>query len=507
MPLLPLTAFHHVFEPFRGRSVGYVRVPGNVGDGLIEAATFQLFRAHGVDARVVDPAAGPGDVESIVVAGGGSMGGLYPACRRVREQALAWGRPVTVLPQTFAGPEDLPYARVYVREAASLAHRPDAVLAPDLALGLAVGVSGPPDRGEGVWLRADKEGRFAARPSSGDPALAAKTVLDYVRLAARYEHVITDRLHFAIAALLCGRRATLLPNAYHKNKAMYETWLRDIGCGWRDEPPPHRTAGGPAVGAAGGGPRLTFIIPCMGRLDHLRQSLPAALAQPGCRTVVVDYSCPDHSGDWAAGHGPGVAVVRVPGQSTFHLARARNLGAAAAATPWLCFLDADVVPAPGFEADVLSRSVAGTYYRSAPIKTGTWGLVVVSRADFDRAGGYDECYRGYGGEDVDLYDALAAAGSQAGTFPAGLVRHIPHADTRRTDHYAAKDLWRTVAVARAYRAAKAAYAARHGHPLPAAARPTLYDKVAAGVPAGQSAGDEACPDGPTAADIGPDRSA
>lgn len=135
MPLLPLTHFKPVFEPFRGRKVGYVRCPGNVGDGLIEAATFQLLRAHDVTVQVLETAPIPADLSAILLPGGGSMGKLYPECRQIREQVLTWGLPVTILPQSFAGPEPLPYSRVFVRDTASLTYRPDAILAPEPGAG------------------------------------------------------------------------------------------------------------------------------------------------------------------------------------------------------------------------------------------------------------------------------------------------------------------------------------------------------------------------------------
>src|SRR5688572_11283819 len=110
MRLLPPTAYRHVFEPLRGRRVGYVRLPGNVGDALLDAAAFQLMRAFGIDVARVDLAAGPGAADTLVISPGGNMGGLYPHMRAIRERTLAWGRPVVVLPQSFTGPEDLPYA-------------------------------------------------------------------------------------------------------------------------------------------------------------------------------------------------------------------------------------------------------------------------------------------------------------------------------------------------------------------------------------------------------------
>ncbi len=247
MSLLPLSAFAPIFEPLRGRRVGYIPTPGNVGDALIEAAAFQLMRRFGVGFAVMKPWSSP-KVDEWLLPGGGNMGSFYANNQRVRREVVAAGRPVTVLPQSFVTPEDFAYARVFVRERASLGLRPDALLAPDLALGfeiprhwrLALGLDArwrrQPDLGEALWLRRDREGLFAGVRCAGDPLARCRTPFGYLRLAARHTHVITDRLHFAIAALLCGRRATLLPNIYFKNRSMYETWLGGLGCEWRDAP-------------------------------------------------------------------------------------------------------------------------------------------------------------------------------------------------------------------------------------------------------------------------------
>src|SRR5262245_54418958 len=93
---------------------------------------------------------------------------------------------------------------------------------------------------------------------------------------------------------------------------------------------------------------LTLVTCCMGRLAHLRQSLPAMAAQPNCSCVVVDYSCPEQCGDWVAEAFPQVTVVRVPGRASYSPSAARNRGAAAADTPWFCFIDADVIPSGRF---------------------------------------------------------------------------------------------------------------------------------------------------------------
>lgn len=248
--LLPLAEFAPVFEPFRDRRIGFLRMYGSAGDELLNAAACQLFDAYGIDYIELtwrETAADMADtddalveqVDEIVVAGGGNLGGLYPRCHLLRQHYLGFGKPVTILPQSITGPgEDLSrYRRVFLREHTSLSQYPRGVLAPDLALGFTPPPSVP--GGEfplGVFLRVGKEALFAGSPLSlADPAQCCRTYSDYFALAARFETLITDRLHFAVAGMLTGARVELLPVSYHKNQSMHETWLRDLGCGWRED--------------------------------------------------------------------------------------------------------------------------------------------------------------------------------------------------------------------------------------------------------------------------------
>ncbi|MBI1349387.1 hypothetical protein GC163_24230 [bacterium] len=233
--LLPLTAFEEIFEPTRGKRIGYVRLPGNVGDLLIEETTLDLAAAYGCCWQLVDLNNGL-DCDELVIAGGGNMGPLWRECHAIRQQALSTGLPVTILPQSYIEPEIGDFHRLFIREQASRQHAPMATLAPDLALGAYRWCSPTPTHSVGVWLRGDRHGLFQGWPSYGDPIRQARTVREYLALAASFEHIITDRLHMAIASLLCGREITLLPLCYHKNQSMYETWLCDLGCHWATSP-------------------------------------------------------------------------------------------------------------------------------------------------------------------------------------------------------------------------------------------------------------------------------
>jgi len=243
MPIFDLTHFEKLFAPFEGKRVVFVPLNGWAGDHLIHLATELMFDRFGIEFDKVLPAEltpeSVGHYDELVVSGGGNMGGnFYKSPYEARQRIIEFDIPITVFPQSFIqNREDLsPYKKIYVREKASRKLNPDLQLMPDLALGYIGPV--PKTRAvcsTGVFLRGDVEQCFQHDPLSlGDPAWLSSTVNELFDLACRFEHIVTDRLHFSIAALLAGREVTLLPNSYFKNRSIYDTWLRDL-CNWRDD--------------------------------------------------------------------------------------------------------------------------------------------------------------------------------------------------------------------------------------------------------------------------------
>ncbi len=241
-PLFSDAHFADLLARLRGHSVGLVHNRhGNWGDGLIERATLELFRRNGVVCRLlrekeISTGRWPEGITLIAEPGGGNLGarpGLASPRRRKLLAALAG--PKIILPQTAsdAGEDLSAFETVYVREETSLrilrtAHA-DVRLVPDLALLLEFPPSSPIHE-EGLFLRGDLE-RLGA--GGTDPAKTAASVEEYVRLAGSYRRVVTNRLHFAVAALLQGQVAVLRPSNYHKNLSMFETWLhRFPNCFW-----------------------------------------------------------------------------------------------------------------------------------------------------------------------------------------------------------------------------------------------------------------------------------
>lgn len=187
---------------------------------------------------------------------------------------------------------------------------------------------------------------------------------------------------------------------------------------------------------------FAFVTTCKGRLHHLQQTLPLIVAEAPDEIVVVDYGCPQGSGDWVEANYPQVKVVRVTDDDGFRLARARNLGAAACSAPWICFIDADIRVGSGFVAWMRANARQRHYYRQAPVAGErdfeTYGTVLCPRRAFTSLGGYDELFTGWGGEDDDLYDRLLIAGLAMDHYPAEMAQAISHDDGERMAFHALK---------------------------------------------------------------------
>ncbi len=186
-------------------------------------------------------------------------------------------------------------------------------------------------------------------------------------------------------------------------------------------------------------PVFSIVTTCKGRLQHLQQSLPRMAMQAGAEVIVVDYDCPDGAGDWVAGHFPEVQVIRVENAPTFHLARARNLGAAAARGRWLCFVDADAVLDADFAAQVLPLLHDDAYHTMANPQPSAFGSFICWREDFVALGGYDEVIEGYGTEDRDLYLRLLALGRRHEILLGDRLQMLAHERDASTRYYAIKD--------------------------------------------------------------------
>jgi GT2 family glycosyltransferase len=197
---------------------------------------------------------------------------------------------------------------------------------------------------------------------------------------------------------------------------------------------------------------MSVIVPVGGRPEHLRRCLASLRAAPQVLDVVlVDLLAGTRSSlaPSAGSEGTEVRVVPCPPHRSgaLRLGEARNVGAALAASRRLCFLDVDCVVSPGalerwcgavdtYRSALVAPPVrylragwltevggeppgAPAWNRaSVPARRPTpsvdrvatrqeydlfWSLAFCCDTDtFDRVGGFDTTYVGYGAEDTDF---------------------------------------------------------------------------------------------------------
>jgi exopolysaccharide biosynthesis predicted pyruvyltransferase EpsI len=221
---------------------------GNLGDALIAHSTYSFFGVHNVEftiARLTDDVKGA----CVLVGGGGNLiEGYYNDLSGFLARSGRHNR-IIILPHTIVGNAELWHSmkgrlEIFARERETLgfltrigipAHK--IYLADDMAFWLdgrlpPLGV--PQEATTLVCLRGDSESRHLVHPPSHNFDVSALMFNDwadedvtghaarmFLTLIARYTHIVTDRLHVAIAGYLMGRTVTLLPNSYYKNRAVY----------------------------------------------------------------------------------------------------------------------------------------------------------------------------------------------------------------------------------------------------------------------------------------------
>ncbi|MDR7537848.1 MAG: glycosyltransferase [Armatimonadota bacterium] len=194
-----------------------------------------------------------------------------------------------------------------------------------------------------------------------------------------------------------------------------------------------------------GHPELTVIVPTYNGGWVLRRAIDALRAQDApphlFEVLVVDDGSTDGSVDHLDG-GTGAATIRLVRQANRGRAAARNLGAREARGRVLLFLDADIWPTPGLVSAHLAHhsgrrnigvqgrwkdhpeSLVSMFMQARNVipdltvrrREGMSPYHVVTRnfsidaEAFWRAGGFDEGFRGYGWEDIELAFRLVKHG-------------------------------------------------------------------------------------------------
>lgn len=225
---------------------------------------------------------------------------------------------------------------------------------------------------------------------------------------------------------------------------------------------------------------IKFVTTCKGRLSHIQETLPLLCEQAKQDVVIVDYSCPQKTGEWVEKNYPQVHIVRV-NSDVFNLSDARNQGACDLICDFICFIDADIKIHPGFLEWLNENLNPYCFYTIAKTNgpNELSGTTIVPIHAYKLIRGYDEFFSGWGGEDDDFYYRLKISGLSQLEIPAHFFDSIKHNDTERTQFYEIKDKLKTFYISRFYSSAKKQVMSfyRTQGELPAEIRKKLYDAV------------------------------
>ncbi len=189
-----------------------------------------------------------------------------------------------------------------------------------------------------------------------------------------------------------------------------------------------------------------IVTTCMGRLEHLRETLPTWLEHTPYPVLVATFEdCPDNTTRWSkeqSARDDRVNGIQVPARGgVFDKARALNAALWFARTCGVrraIMLDADT----RVLGDIRVVEEPGTMFIAKPDKaTGSLaGFLAADLAALKAAGDYDDGMVGYGAEDLDMRTRLyLRAAARLELVPPGLLQPIEHGDELRTRHYLEKD--------------------------------------------------------------------
>lgn len=206
-------------------------------------------------------------------------------------------------------------------------------------------------------------------------------------------------------------------------------------------------------------PRVSFTTMCMGRLHHLKQTLPRNLEDnrdyPNLELILLDYGDRDGLEEWvqtemrehlASGR---LVYHRAPDPQRFLCAHAKNMAMRLATGELLCNVDADNLTGHHFAFHVAERLreydfLTGCRYAGERIDSygdqGTAGRSAVRRPAFYHAGGFDEVMAGWGHDDLDFYARLKALGYRGAAIDGRFLACIPHGDAERAAHTGVDDI-------------------------------------------------------------------
>jgi len=202
--------------------------------------------------------------------------------------------------------------------------------------------------------------------------------------------------------------------------------------------------------------KIAFCITCMNRLNHLQQTLEKNIQDnylpDEVSFVLLDYHSTDGLDRWVQqtmqpSIDSGILVYYQTFEPEHYLrSHSRNMVFRLADAGILCNLDADNFLGKGFAAFMLEEFSKDNaiFYTSNHSKDDIIGRVCVRSDDFLSIRGYNEALKGYGPEDIDIFNRLRIKGLNQRFFhDPEFYRFIVHSKSDRiTNEFMAKNIAR-----------------------------------------------------------------
>ena len=197
--------------------------------------------------------------------------------------------------------------------------------------------------------------------------------------------------------------------------------------------------------------KVSLCITCMGRLHHLKQTFFKNLEDnENCEQlefVLLDYNCPDGTGEWARKELSGlirsgrVVYYREKTVKYYSSPHSKNLAHDLAGGDVLVNLDADNFTGAGY-AESVRQAFEVDPFLVGQIPTphrGLSGRVAIGKTDFHQLRGYDESFTGWGFDDLDFVGRARQIGLKLNVTRVPGSGTIDHSENDRISRFAPED--------------------------------------------------------------------
>lgn len=177
---------------------------------------------------------------------------------------------------------------------------------------------------------------------------------------------------------------------------------------------------------------ISLCIPCMNRAYALKKTMPYTLIEanssPPVEICVLDYNSQDDLAEFIAeikvaelAKGNTISYYRYTDREYYHLAHAYNLTVMLSAGEYFVIAQTDGVFRYGYINTLRELIAEGCVWMRSRYKK---GIICCQKKEFVDAGGYDERFEFYGGDDRELESRLTRRVGKPCLVPDGMVGTI-----------------------------------------------------------------------------------